>query len=32
MVALPEIRRHETHAVRVGTVTIGGGAPVVVSR
>ncbi len=30
MVALPEIRRHETHAVRVGPVTIGGGAPVVV--
>ena len=30
MVALPEIRRHETHAVRVGTVTIGGGSPVVV--
>ena len=30
MVAVPEIRRHRTHAVRVGKVTIGGGAPVVV--
>ena len=30
MVALSEIRRHETHAVRVGPVVIGGGAPVVV--
>jgi (E)-4-hydroxy-3-methylbut-2-enyl-diphosphate synthase len=30
MVALPEIRRHATRAVRVGKVTIGGGAPVVV--
>ncbi|HEX5078817.1 MAG TPA: flavodoxin-dependent (E)-4-hydroxy-3-methylbut-2-enyl-diphosphate synthase [Geminicoccaceae bacterium] len=30
MVALSEIRRHDTHAVRVGPVVIGGGAPVVV--
>src|SRR4051812_41840510 len=30
MVAVPEIRRHRTHAVRVGRVTIGGDAPVVV--
>ncbi|GBD41454.1 4-hydroxy-3-methylbut-2-en-1-yl diphosphate synthase (flavodoxin) [bacterium HR39] len=30
MIALPEIRRHVTHAVRVGRVVIGGGAPVVV--
>ena len=30
MVAVPEIRRHRTHAVRVGKVTIGGDAPVVV--
>jgi (E)-4-hydroxy-3-methylbut-2-enyl-diphosphate synthase len=30
MVALGEIRRHRSHAVRVGAVTIGGGAPVVV--
>ncbi len=30
MVALPEINRHLTHTVRVGTVTVGGGAPVVV--
>jgi (E)-4-hydroxy-3-methylbut-2-enyl-diphosphate synthase len=30
MVALGEIRRHQSHAVRVGAVTIGGGAPVVV--
>ncbi|HEX6142207.1 MAG TPA: flavodoxin-dependent (E)-4-hydroxy-3-methylbut-2-enyl-diphosphate synthase [Geminicoccaceae bacterium] len=30
MVALPTIERHATHAVRVGTVAIGGGAPVVV--
>jgi (E)-4-hydroxy-3-methylbut-2-enyl-diphosphate synthase len=30
MVALSEIRRHETHAVHVGPVVIGGGAPVVV--
>jgi (E)-4-hydroxy-3-methylbut-2-enyl-diphosphate synthase len=30
MVALSEITRHRSHAVRVGTVTLGGGAPVVV--
>jgi (E)-4-hydroxy-3-methylbut-2-enyl-diphosphate synthase len=30
MVALSEIRRHATHAVAVGPVAIGGGAPVVV--
>ena len=30
MVALSERTRHRTHAVRVGSVTIGGGAPVVV--
>ena len=30
MVALPTIRRHETKAVRVGGVVVGGGAPVVV--
>lgn len=30
MVALPEIKRHNTHAVKVRHVTIGGGAPVVV--
>ncbi len=30
MVALPEINRHKTHAVRVRGVTVGGGAPVVV--
>lgn len=30
MVALPEIKRHSTHAVKVRHVTIGGGAPVVV--
>jgi (E)-4-hydroxy-3-methylbut-2-enyl-diphosphate synthase len=30
MVALSEIRRHDTHAVKVGPVVIGGGAPVVV--
>jgi (E)-4-hydroxy-3-methylbut-2-enyl-diphosphate synthase len=30
MVALPEIRRHATRAVRVGKVMIGGGAPVAV--
>ena len=30
MVALAEIRRHLTHAVRIGPVTVGGGAPVVV--
>ena len=30
MVALSEIKRHQTHAVRVGDVVIGGGAPVVV--
>ena len=30
MVALTEIQRHRTHAVRVGSVVIGGGAPVVV--
>jgi (E)-4-hydroxy-3-methylbut-2-enyl-diphosphate synthase len=30
MVALSDIRRHDTHAVAVGPVVIGGGAPVVV--
>ncbi len=30
MVALPEITRHPTHGVKVRSVTIGGGAPVVV--
>jgi len=30
MVALSEIPRHRTHAVRVGEVVVGGGAPVVV--
>ena len=30
MVAVPEIRRHRTHAVSVGKVTVGGDAPVVV--
>jgi len=30
MVALCDIERHRTHAVRVGNVVIGGGAPVVV--
>src|ERR671918_1286986 len=30
MVALSEIRRHDTHAVSVGPVVVGGGAPVVV--
>lgn len=30
MVALPEIKRHKTQAVKVGPVTVGGGAPVVV--
>ena len=30
MVALSERTRHRTHAVRVGKVTLGGGAPVVV--
>ncbi len=30
MVALPEIIRHKTHAVKVGNVVIGGGAPIVV--
>ena len=30
MVALSEIKRHPTHAVRVGDVVLGGGAPVVV--
>jgi (E)-4-hydroxy-3-methylbut-2-enyl-diphosphate synthase len=30
MVALSEIRRHDTHAVSVGPVVIGGGGPVVV--
>lgn len=30
MVALPEITRHKTHAVKVRNVTLGGGAPVVV--
>ncbi|HEX6113369.1 MAG TPA: flavodoxin-dependent (E)-4-hydroxy-3-methylbut-2-enyl-diphosphate synthase, partial [Geminicoccaceae bacterium] len=30
MVALGEIRRHQSRAVRVGAVTVGGGAPIVV--
>ncbi len=30
MVALPQIQRHKTHAVRVRNITLGGGAPVVV--
>lgn len=30
MVALPFIQRHQTHAVRVRNITVGGGAPVVV--
>jgi hypothetical protein len=30
MVALPQINRHKTHAVRVRNVTVGGGAPIVV--
>jgi len=30
MVALSEISRHRTHAVRIGDVVVGGGAPVVV--
>ena len=30
MVALNRINRHKTHAVRIGNVTMGGGAPVVV--
>jgi len=30
MVALSEIARHRSHAVRVGPVTLGGGAPIVV--
>ncbi len=30
MVALPQIKRHKTHAVTVRNVTVGGGAPVVV--
>ena len=30
MVALTERRRHRTHAVRVGKVSVGGGAPIVV--
>jgi (E)-4-hydroxy-3-methylbut-2-enyl-diphosphate synthase len=30
MVALSEIQRHRSHAVRVGGVTLGGGAPIVV--
>ncbi len=30
MVALPEIKRHKTHGVKVRGVTVGGGAPVVV--
>jgi (E)-4-hydroxy-3-methylbut-2-enyl-diphosphate synthase len=30
MVALSEIKRHPTHAVRIGDVVLGGGAPVVV--
>ncbi len=28
MVALPEVRRHPTHCVRVGSLTLGGDAPV----
>ncbi|MDX1540750.1 MAG: flavodoxin-dependent (E)-4-hydroxy-3-methylbut-2-enyl-diphosphate synthase, partial [Geminicoccaceae bacterium] len=30
MVALPAPLRHPTHAVRIGKVTVGGGAPVVI--
>jgi (E)-4-hydroxy-3-methylbut-2-enyl-diphosphate synthase len=30
MVALSEIQRHRSHAVRVGAVTLGGGSPIVV--
>jgi (E)-4-hydroxy-3-methylbut-2-enyl-diphosphate synthase len=30
MVALSQIKRHQTHAVRIGDVVLGGGAPVVV--
>ena len=30
MVALTNINRHKTHAVKVGNVTIGGNAPIVV--
>ena len=30
MVAIPDIKRHKTRAVRVGAVTVGGNAPVVV--
>ena len=30
MVAIGEIRRHQSCAVRVGAVTVGGGAPIVV--
>ena len=30
MVAIGEIRRHQSYAVRVGAVTVGGGAPIVV--
>lgn len=30
MVALADIKRHKTHAVKVGNVTVGGGHPVVV--
>ncbi len=30
MVSITQIKRHNTHAVKVGNVTIGGGAPVVV--
>lgn len=30
MVALPHIKRHETHAARVGSIVVGGDAPVVV--
>ncbi len=30
MVHIPEIKRHQTHAVLVGAVQVGGGAPVVV--
>jgi len=30
MVALPEINRHKTHAVKVRNITVGGGSPIVV--
>ncbi|MBX3486601.1 MAG: flavodoxin-dependent (E)-4-hydroxy-3-methylbut-2-enyl-diphosphate synthase [Candidatus Paracaedibacteraceae bacterium] len=30
MVHIPEIKRHQTHAVLVGSIQVGGGAPVVV--